>query len=155
MVQIRNIIAAIALVATLPVHGEPAMMHAIGTFTVKMSPVAQSDEGGVALARMTVRKQFTGDLAGTGEGEMLTAAGTVPDSAAYVLIERVTGQMAGQQGSFALMHNATMDRGKPDQHITIVPDSGSGGFAGIAGQLTMRIDAGVHHYDLSYALPSR
>jgi hypothetical protein len=155
MKQIRNIFLALALMMAAPALGEPAMQHAIGTFTVKMTPAAQTSEAGVALGRMAVSKQFSGGLAGTGEGEMLTATGAVPESAAYVLIERVTGSIDNHSGSFALMHHATMDRGKPDQHITIVPDSGSGGFTGIAGLLTMRIDAGVHHYDLAYSLPAQ
>jgi hypothetical protein len=154
MKQIRNICLAMALMMAAPALGEPAMQHAIGTFTVKMTPAAQTSEARVALGRMAVSKAFSGDLAGTGEGEMLTATGAVPESAAYVLIERVTGSIGNRSGSFALMHHATMDRGTPDQHITIVPDSGSGGFTGITGQLTMRIEAGVHHYDLAYSLPA-
>ncbi|MEY2884178.1 MAG: hypothetical protein RL490_1902 [Pseudomonadota bacterium] len=154
MGQIRNVFLVLALLFAMPLHGEPAMRHAIGTFTVKMTPAAEGEADGVTLARMTVAKQFGGDLVATGEGDMLTAAGAVPNSAAYVLIERVTGTLAGRSGSFALMHHATMDRGTPDQHISIVPDSGSGGLAGIKGVLTMRIDAGVHHYDLAYTLPA-
>ncbi|WP_426169102.1 DUF3224 domain-containing protein [Sandarakinorhabdus sp. DWP1-3-1] len=132
------------------------MQHATGTFAVKMAPAAQTSAGGVALARMTVTKAFSGGMTATAEGDMLTAAGAVPESAAYVLIERVTGSIDGKAGSFAFMHHATMDRGKPDQHISIVPDSGSGGLAGISGAMTMRIDdGGVHHYDLAYRLPEQ
>ena len=150
----RIIILAAAIVLAGPAQAE-TMMHAIGTFTVKMTPVAQSSVDGLAMARMQVGKTFTGDMIATGEGDMLTAAGAVPELAAYVLIERVTGTVGGKAGSFALMHHATMNRGTPDQHISIVPDSGSGGLTGISGTLTMRIEAGVHHYDLAYALPGR
>ncbi len=149
----RNILALAAMLLAAPTLGETVMQHAKGTFAVKMAPAAQTSTGGVALARMTVTKAFSGDMAATAEGEMLTAAGAVPESAAYVLIERVTGSIDGKAGSFAFMHHATMDRGKPDQHITIVPDSGSGALTGITGAMTMRIEAGVHHYDLAYALP--
>jgi hypothetical protein len=80
-----------ALVMAAPALGEPAMWHAIGTFTVKMTPAAQNSDAGVALERMSVSKEFSGGLTATGEGEMLTATGAVPESAAYVLIKRVTG----------------------------------------------------------------
>ncbi len=150
-----NIIVAAAIALAAPATAETIMHHATGTFVVKMTPAAQSSAGGVALARMGVAKVFSGGMAATAEGEMLTAAGGVPESAAYVLIERVTGSIDGKVGSFAFMHSATMDRGKPDQHITIVPDSGSGALTGITGAMTMRIEAGVHYYDMAYALPSQ
>jgi hypothetical protein len=150
----RTIIIAAAIALAAPAQAE-TIMHAIGTFSVKMTPVSQNSVDGVAMAQMQVSKAFTGGMVAMGEGDMLTAAGAVPESAAYVLIERVTGTVAGKAGSFALMHHATMNRGVPDQHISIVPDSGSGALTGISGSLSMRIEAGVHHYDLAYALPGQ
>lgn len=144
----RNIILAAALFA-MPV--EAAVQHAMGTFEVKMTPQAGDLPGG--LARMSVAKTFTGGLAGTGRGDMLTAMGGVEGSAAYVLIEQVTGTLDGRAGSFALMHSATMDRGKPDQRIVVVPDSATGALVGLKGSLTMRIEGGRHFYDLAYELP--
>ena len=51
------------------------MTHlARGTFTVQMTP--QGEPGtheGVSLGRMLLDKRFEGDLAGTGQGQMLTA----------------------------------------------------------------------------------
>ncbi len=129
------------------------MQHAVGTFAVKMTPAAGDAEGGVALARMRVDKVFSGGLAATAGGDMLTAAGDVKGSAAYVLIERVTGTLDGKAGSFAFMHNATMDRGTPDQHITVVPDSGSGALTGLTG--AMKIEGGAHSYDFAYAITPR
>jgi hypothetical protein len=37
--------------------------------------------------------------------------------------------------------------------ITVVPGSGSGGFAGMVGRLELVIAGGVHHYTLNYQLP--
>lgn len=131
------------------------MQHAVGTFEVKITPAANSNDGDVSLARLRVDKVFSGGLKAVSSGDMLTAAGGVKGSAAYVLIERVTGTLDGKAGSFAFMHSATMNRGTPDQRITIVPDSGSGALTGLTGAMTMRIDGGVHHYDLEYAIVPR
>lgn len=151
----RNIAVALLVSLAAPAIGAPIMQHAIGTFEVKMTPQANDAEGGVALARMRVDKIFSGGLAATSAGDMLTAAGVVKGSAAYVLIERVTGTLDGKAGSFAFMHSATMTRGTPDQHISVVPDSGSGALTGLHGSMTMRIEAGVHHYDFEYAIAPR
>jgi hypothetical protein len=71
-----------------------------------------------------------------------------------VALERVAGTLAGRKGSFVLQHNGLMNRGKGDLTITIVPDSGSEGLAGISGTMTITISGGVHYYDLSYELAS-
>ena len=105
------------------------------------------------LARMTIDKTFTGDLAGTTQGQMLSARTAVPDSAGYVAIERVEGTLAGKKGSFVLQHSATMDRGVPAQTITVVPDSGMDELEGLTGTLTIIIAEGKHSYDFAYSLP--
>ena len=51
--------------------------HASGTFDVKLNPQPAYDSAkGTPLARMSIDKQFHGDLDGTSIGEML-AAGTI------------------------------------------------------------------------------
>ena len=93
---------------------EPVMKHATGTFEVKLVPQGAEDKtDGSTLARMSIDKQFRGDLEGTSKGEMLSAMTGVKGSAGYVAIERVTGTLQGHSGSFVLQHNATMTRGEP------------------------------------------
>ncbi len=149
----RNIFAALLLLVAAPALGEPAMQHATGTFEVSITPAANDSADGVTLGRMTVAKTFAGPLTARSQGDMLTGAGTVAGSAVYVMIERVTGTLDGQAGSFALAHIGVMDRGKPDLKVMIVPDSGSGALAGITGTLTIRIEGGKHFYDIDYRLP--
>ena len=149
----RNIFAALLLLLAAPALGEPVMQHASGTFEVSITPAADNSADGVTLGRMTVAKTFAGPLTATSQGDMLTGAGTVAGSAAYVMIERVTGSLDGKAGSFALAHIGVMDRGKPDLRVMIVPDSGSGALAGISGTLVIRIEGGKHFYDLDYRLP--
>jgi hypothetical protein len=39
--------------------------------------------------------------------------------------------------------------------VVVVPDSGAGQLAGIAGTMTIRIEKGAHFYDFDYTLPAR
>jgi Protein of unknown function (DUF3224) len=66
----------------------------------------------------------------------------VAGSAAYVAIERVSGTLAGRQGTFAFQHMGRMTRGAPELTIVVVPDSGTGGLAGLSGTLDIQIAAG-------------
>jgi hypothetical protein len=128
-------------------------MHATGPFDVTLNVLEQyNNSEGANLGRMSIDKQFHGDLEGTSKGEMLTAIGTVQGSAGYVAIERVTGTLNGRSGSFALQHNSTMTRGKPAQNIIVVPDSGTGELAGLDGSMTIAITDGKHFYKLEYSL---
>ena len=72
-----------------------------GTFDVKLTPQTD-DKGDPALGRMTIDKQFHGDLEGTSKGQMLTGMTEVKGSAGYVAIEKVTGTLKGRSGSFIL-----------------------------------------------------
>jgi Protein of unknown function (DUF3224) len=128
--------------------------HAAGPFEVKLAP--QDDKSGdPLLARMTIDKQFQGDLEATSKGQMLSAGTAVKGSAGYVALEKVTGTLQGRSGSFILQHSATMTRGAPQLSIAVVPDSGTGQLAGIAGKMTINIAAGgKHSYDFEYTLPA-
>jgi hypothetical protein len=123
-------------------------MTATGAFEVTIQPLG-SDE---MLGRMSLDKQFHGELAATSKGEMLTAGTAVKGSAGYVAIERVSGTLHGRTGTFILQHTGTMNRGAPQLTISVVPDSGTGDLAGIAGTMTIDIDAGKHTYELTYTL---
>jgi len=126
-------------------------IHARGSFEVQISPQAEDRAEGSTLGRMSLDKQFQGDLEAIGKGEMLTA-GTDMGSAVYVAIERVTGTLHGRSGSFALMHIGTMTRDAQQLAITVVPDSGTGQLAGLAGKLVITIADGKHFYDFEYTL---
>jgi hypothetical protein len=101
---------------------------------------------------MSIDKQFHGDLRATSKGEMLTAGTGVEGSAGYVAIEQVDGTLHGRSGTFVLQHSGTMARGVPQLTITVVPDSGTGELAGLAGKMTIEIADGRHSYDLEYTL---
>ena len=126
--------------------------HAAGPFDVKITPQDDKSEDPL-LGRMTLDKQYHGDLDGTGKGQMLTAGSPVKGSGAYVAIEKVTGTLRGRTGSFVLQHSGTMTQGTPQLTVTVVPDSGTGQLAGIAGQMRINIADGKHSYDLEYTVP--
>ena len=73
-------------------------------------------------------------------------------SAGYVAIERVAGALNGRSGTFVLQHSATIAHGVPQPSITVVPDSGTDGLAGIAGRMTIEIADGKHSYDFEYTI---
>ena len=127
--------------------------RAPGTFEVKLNPQpAYNTTDGALLGRMSIDKQFHGDLEGTSKGEMLTAGTSVKSSAGYVAVERVTGTLNGKSGSFALQHSGTMNRGTPHLAINVVPDSGTGQLAGLTGTMAIEIANGKHSYIFEYEL---
>jgi len=128
--------------------------RATGPFDVKLNPQPTYNTDQTALlGRMSIDKQFRGDLEGTSKGEMLTAGSAIKGSAGYVAIERVHGTLDGKTGGFALQHTGIMNRGMPSLVITVVPDSGVGELEGIAGTMSITIVDGRHFYVLDYSLP--
>jgi len=128
-------------------------MRATGTFDVKLLPLANDFAESAALGRMSIDKQFHGDLEGSSQGQMLSFMTSVKGSAGYVAMERVTGKLSGRSGSFVLQHSATMDRGVPTLSISVVPDSGTDELTGLTGKLNIIIADGKHSYDFEYSLP--
>ena len=110
------------------------------------------EQDGLKLNRNVVRKEFSGDVVGSSEAQMLAAFTGTPGSAAYVAIEYFTGSVDGKSGSFALQHTGVMNRGNAQLTVTIVPDSGAGDLAGISGTLEIDNDDGQHTYVLDYEL---
>ena len=97
-------------------------MKAAGTFDVKITPQASDlAPEGPHLGRMSLDKQFHGDLTAAAKGEMITAAGiTVKESAAYSAVERVTGTLHGKKALRAATHRRDGSR-QASLTITVVP----------------------------------
>lgn len=130
------------------------MNTAKGTFDVKLQPPPRGEGAGrLAVGRMLIDKQFSGDFTGVGQGEMLSAGNPAAGSAAYVAIDHITGTIGARHGSFALQHVGVLDQGDSSLTIIIVPGSGTGDFKGIKGELKLDIVNGAHHYTLEYTLP--
>jgi hypothetical protein len=120
--------------------------RAVGTFEVKLNP---QDEG-----RMSIDKQFQGDLEGTSKGQMLMAGSeSVKSSAGYVAIEKVTGTLNGRSGTFYLQHRGTMNRGAGELTVTVIPDTGTDELTDLRGKMNIIIEGGKHSYEFDYELP--
>jgi hypothetical protein len=150
--RLRHYITVITLVlaagASAAAESGGKYMHAKGPFDVKLAPLESYNN---ELGRMSLDKQFHGDLEATSKGEMLAHFDQEKQSGGYVAIERVTGTLGGKKGSFTLQHSSTMQRGKPHQNIVVVPESGSGELTGLKGSLVVTIAAGgAHSYDFEY-----
>ncbi len=132
-----------------------AMSRATGTFDVKLAPQARDDYAdGALLSRLTIDKEFHGDLTGTSKGQMLAAGTAVKGSAGYVAIELVTGTLGGRRGTFVFQHSGTMARGVASLTLTVVPDSGTGELTGLVGSMAIDIAGGKHSYAFEYTLPA-
>lgn len=128
-------------------------INASGTFEVTMNPQPPYHTGeGATLGRVSISKEFRGDLEASSSVEMLSAVTEVKGSAGYVAIERVVGTLHGRTGSFVLQHTGTMTRGEPELTVSVVPDSGTGELKGIAGRMKIDIVNGKHLYAFDYAL---
>jgi len=116
-----------------------------------------SDADGVQTARAEVTKKFAGALDGTSVAQVLTTSvdGT---GVAYAAHEVVTGVLEGRSGSFAIAHGAVdgdvpaEDRYAPGR---VVPGSGRGELAGIAGLVEFRHDEHGARLTLDYTLGRR
>jgi hypothetical protein len=166
-VQQSSRVAVLVLLSTLFVWPAPSPNsgdakertlsgHATGAFDVKISPLTLSEQSAdPKLGRMSIEKQYHGELEATAKGEMLTAESEMKDSGVYVAVERVTGTLHGKKGSFAMHHTGVMSRGKPELKISVVPDSGKDDLQGLTGTMNIRIESGKHFYDFDYSLPAK
>jgi hypothetical protein len=120
-----------------------------GTFEVTITP----DEPDGGIGRCHLEKVWSGDLAGTGRGLMLSAGDPARRAAGYVALETFEGTLEGRAGGFAFQQLGVM---RPDaQELTylVVPGSGTGDLAGLDGVLALDIAAdGTHAYDLRFTL---
>ncbi|WP_273463235.1 DUF3224 domain-containing protein [Sandarakinorhabdus limnophila] len=146
-----KLIGACLMMTSFTVGNPAAGAEASGQFSVTLTALPAAP-GGVVQHRL--EKRFSGELAGTSTGVMMSAGDPAKGIAGYVAMEMVEGTLAGRSGGFALQHNGTMDAGGQQLNVVIVPGSGTGALAGISGRMTIRIAGREHFYTLSYALPA-
>ncbi len=129
--------------ATMPDH------IATGTFEIALTP---DPSAAGPVQHLTFTKTFHGALEATSAGHMLGVHTPVKGSAAYVVLEQVTGRLDGHAGSFTLQHSGTMAGGTSSMTVTVVPDSGTDSLKGLTGAMTIDVTGGQHHYTLTYHL---
>ena len=126
-------------------------MSAKGSFSVELTP---QGDGNFAAGRMIIDKSYTGDLEGTGTGQMISKR-IENGAAVYFAIEEFVGTVGGKKGAFTLLHKGFMSSEEQLLEITILQGSGSGELAGIAGTLEITQEDGTHQYRLKYSLEKR
>jgi hypothetical protein len=115
--------------------------NAVITVT-KYEPVAYEEPSeGPTLTRIHVEESFSGDIEGDGVVEFLQAA-SADGSASFVGIERVTGTVAGRQGTFLLQDAGTVEGNVVSGEWFVVPGSGTGQLAGLRGTGGFRANLG-------------
>lgn len=108
----------------------------------KYEPVPyETPATGPSLARIHVEETFSGDIEGDGVVEFLQAAGA-DGSASFVGLERVTGKVAGREGTFLLQDAGTVAGSVVDGVWFVVPGSGTGELAGLRGEGGFRANLG-------------
>jgi hypothetical protein len=104
------------------------------------------------MTRASVDKTFTGDIDGEGHVEyvmMYRSDGT----AAFVGLERITGRIAGRNGSFVLQRTGVFEDGQAKESYSVVTGSGTGELRGLRGEGTSSVGhAADYPFALSYEL---
>jgi hypothetical protein len=108
----------------------------------KYEPVAYEEPAeGPGLMRIHVEESFSGDIEGDGVVEFLQVA-RADGSASFVGIERVTGKVAGKEGTFVLQDAGTVEGNVVSGDWFVVPGSGTGQLAGLRGAGGFRANLG-------------
>jgi len=108
----------------------------------KYEPAAYDEPAeGPVLAKIHVEESFSGDISGDGVVEFLQAA-RADGSASFVGIERITGTVAGGNGTFLLQDAGTVQDNIVSGDWFVIPGSGTGQLAGLRGTGGFRANLG-------------
>ncbi|MEV0267083.1 DUF3224 domain-containing protein [Streptomyces sp. NPDC050617] len=137
-------------------------MRATGTFTVKAfvptelkpEPPEPAVSTGLPVGVATMEKHFEGEVAGRSATLFTAAFDQTTGMGTYIAMESFEGSLHGRTGSFNFVHSATTSGSdRTAEFSTIVPSSGTGELAGIAGASEIAIDAdGTHRIRFDYQL---
>lgn len=126
------------------------VMTASGFFEVNLEQ--QLDES-APVGRMIINKKYTGDIEGTGIGQMISKR-VDGGAAVYSAIEEFVGTVRGKSGSFTLVHIGHMSKEIQSLDVNILEGSGKDGLKDIAGEMEIIQEGGEHKYVLTYELRS-
>ncbi|MET7277484.1 DUF3224 domain-containing protein [Kribbella sp. NPDC005582] len=119
-----------------------------GAFTIELQP-------GEALLESTGRfdfsKVWTGGMAGTSTGFMLSAGDPSVGQAGYVALELFRGSVDGLEGTVVLQQFGTMGD-ESVLYYEFAPGSGTGELAGLTGTIAIDTSGGGHDVLVRYRL---
>jgi hypothetical protein len=108
----------------------------------KYEPAAYDEPAeGPALTRIHVEESFAGDISGEGVVEFLQAA-RADGSASFVGIERITGTLAGREGTFLLQDAGTVEANIVSGTWFVIPGSGTAQLTNLRGEGAFRANLG-------------
>ncbi|MEV7623562.1 DUF3224 domain-containing protein [Actinoplanes sp. NPDC089786] len=135
-------------------------MRATGTFEVAAFDAAPVPPPSIATAVpvgvATMRKLYTGEIAGESATLFTSAYDQTTGAGTYVAMESFRGTVAGRSGALNFAHSATTTGAdRAAEFFVIVPGSGTEALAGItgAGGLTVEPD-GTHRVWFDYDFPA-
>jgi hypothetical protein len=108
--------------------------QAKGTLTISNwdeAPYQQWDAE-TKLVQAHITGSFSGDFEGAGSSEILMDY-TSPQTASFVGLQLVDGKLGGRAGRFVLQMNGSYEGGTATVSWSVVPGSGTGELAGLAG----------------------
>jgi hypothetical protein len=122
---------------------ETSKAHASGRIEVdSYEPKPYDDPSdGPQLVEIHVREKFVGDIEGDGVARFLQAQ-RQDGSASFVGLERVTGKVAGKEGTFLLQDAGTVEDDIVSGDWFVVPGSGTGQLSGLRGTGGFRANLG-------------
>src|SRR5262245_60627418 len=90
------------------------------------------------MTRASVDKTLPGDFDGEGHVEYLMMYRS-DGTAAFVGLERITGQIAGRSGSFVLQREGVFEDGQARESYSVVTGSGTGELRSLRGEGTSSV----------------
>lgn len=125
-------------------------METTAEFDIRMTPVDGLLDG---TGRFDFTKTWRGGVDCTGQGVMLSGGQPDQGEAGYVALETFAGSIDGRSGTVTLQQFGSMTPAGQELRYELVPGSGTGDLAGIAGTVELTIVDGMHTVRLDYTLP--
>ena len=105
---------------------------------------------GPPLFRVSLQREFEGDLVGSSTAELLTCQ-ISKERFSYVGTDRFTGKLRDRSGSFVFQHGGKHENGSLQPFGYIVPGSATGELHGLFGDVKISVAAtGEHSVELDY-----
>ena len=105
---------------------------------------------GPPLARISIEREFEGDLNGRSTAELL-ACQPSQDLFSYVGTDRFTGRLGDRSGSFVFQHGGKHEKNTLHPFGYVVPGSGTQELQGLVGEVTISVTPkGEHTITLDY-----
>jgi len=108
--------------------------HAVARVTVQSHESKSYDQTpGPALAEVSLRERFTGDIDGESTARALQVLHD-DRSASLVSLQRFSGKLGGREGTFVLQGAEVVKNGKVKATWFVVPGSGTDALSGLRGE---------------------